>query len=49
VKRLKGAITVYGKLTVRGKTVATRRSVVSLKVTASSARIGPLCILKPIR
>ena len=49
VKKLNGKITVYGKLTVKGKTVATRKTTVSLKVKASSTRIGPLCILTPLR
>ena len=49
VKKLKGNITVYGKLTVKGKTVARRKTTVSLKVKASSTRIGPLCILTPLR
>ena len=48
VKKLTGALAVYGKLTVKGKTVATRKTTVSLKVKASTARIGPLCILTPI-
>jgi hypothetical protein len=49
VKKLKGRIGVYAKLTVKGKTVATKRTTVSLKVKASSTRIGPLCILTPIK
>ncbi len=49
MKKLTGSLTVYAKLTVKGKTVATRRTTVSLKVKASSARIGPLCILTPIK
>ncbi|MBN1530605.1 MAG: hypothetical protein JW895_16195 [Thermoleophilaceae bacterium] len=49
VKKLTGRIGVYAKLTVKGKTVATRRTTVSLKVKASSTRIGPLCILTPLK
>ncbi len=45
VKKLTGRLTVYAKLTSRGKTLGTRRTTVSLKVKASSTRIGPLCIL----
>ncbi len=49
VKKLTGSLTVYAKLTSKGKTLATRRTTVSLKVKASSTRIGPLCILTPIK
>jgi Lysyl oxidase len=49
VKKLTGSLTVYAKLTSKGKTLGTRRTTVSLKVTASSTRIGPLCILTPIK
>ena len=49
VKKLTGKLSIYAKLTVKGKTVATRRTSVSLKVKASSAKIGPLCILTPIK
>jgi hypothetical protein len=49
VKKLTGRLSVSGKLTVRGRTVAVRRTTVSLKVRASSAKIGPLCILTPIK
>ena len=49
VKKLTGSLSIYAKLTVRGKTVATRRTTVSLKVKASGAKIGPLCILTPIK
>jgi hypothetical protein len=49
VKKLKGTISVYATLKVRGKTVGKQRSTVSLKVSASSARIGPLCILTPVK
>ena len=49
VKKLTGNLTVIGKLTVKGKTVATRRTTVSLKVKASSTKIGPLCILTPLK
>ncbi len=49
VKKLKGSLTVYAKLTSKGKTLATRRTTVSLRVKASSTRIGPLCILTLIK
>ena len=49
VKKLTGSLTVYGKLTGKGKTAGHRRTTVSLKVKASSTRIGPLCILTPIK
>ena len=49
LKKLTGSLTVSAKLTVKGKTVATRRTTVSLKVKASSSRVGPLCILVPVK
>jgi hypothetical protein len=49
VKKLTGSLTVYAKLTSKGKTLGVRRTTVSLKVKASSTRIGPLCILTPIK
>jgi hypothetical protein len=49
VRRLKGNLSVYAKLTVKGKTVGVRKTTVSLRVTSKSARIGPLCILKPVK
>jgi Lysyl oxidase len=49
LKKLTGSLTVSAKLTVKGKTVATRRTTVSLKVKSSSSRVGPLCILVPIK
>lgn len=49
VPKLKGKLTVYAKLTVNGKTVATRRMTVWLRVTSKSARIGPLYILTPVK
>jgi hypothetical protein len=49
VKKLTGSLTVYAKLTSKGKTLGSRRTTVSLKVKASSTRIGPLCILTTIK
>ena len=49
VKKLTGKLSLYAKLTAKGKTLATQRTTFSLKVKASSARIGPLCILVPIK